>query len=70
MLSTSSAVNFFFYVVTFNPAIDYPWFREAKISDVLQVQLLNEDHLSGSTLDVDLHVESLEKPESFPLKYK
>ena len=48
---------------------DFPWFRQAKIDDVLRVQLLHEDHLYWPSLDIDLSIESIEQPEAFPLKY-
>ncbi|HKK18189.1 MAG TPA: DUF2442 domain-containing protein [Opitutales bacterium] len=46
---------------------NYPWFREAKVDQIFNVRLLNEHHLFWNELDVDLDVESLEKPERFPL---
>jgi hypothetical protein len=35
----------------------------------LNVQLLHGDHLVWSDLDVDLDLDSLQSPESFPLIY-
>lgn len=54
----------------FLPYDQYPWFREARIADVLNVTLMHEDHLHWPALDVDLCVESLDHPEVFPLVYK
>jgi hypothetical protein len=54
----------------FLPYEEYPWFRDATIGDILSVQLLHEDHLRWPKLDVDLCVESIENPESFPLTYQ
>jgi len=48
---------------------DHPWFREAKVRDILNVELLHEQHLHWPSLDVDLSVASLEDPGAFPLKY-
>ncbi len=45
----------------------FPWFADATIADVRDVQLLHGDHLHWPRLDVDLHLESLEHPERFPL---
>lgn len=45
--------------------VRFPWFREATIADVLQVEA-RFDHLFWPTLDVDLHVDSLSNPERFP----
>jgi hypothetical protein len=53
----------------FLPYEKFPWFRDAKISDILDVQLLNGFHLQWPKLDVDLEVDSLENPERFPLTY-
>jgi hypothetical protein len=44
----------------------FPWFRHATIEDVQQVELRFE-HLYWPTLDVDLHLDSLQHPERFPL---
>lgn len=49
---------------------EYPWFKDAKISEIMNVKLVNEGHLEWSDLDVDLEVESLENPEKYPLKYR
>jgi hypothetical protein len=51
----------------FLPYDEYPWFREARVCDILGVTLVGEDHLHWPALDVDLSLESLEKPEAFPL---
>jgi hypothetical protein len=48
---------------------DYPWFQNAKLSDVYEVELLHETHLHWPTLDVDLEIESLENLEQYPLVY-
>ena len=48
---------------------DYPWFRDAKISAVYNIDLTSPNHLYWPDLDVDLEVESLGKPESYPLVY-
>ena len=46
---------------------EFPWFRDAPIGDVLNVTLEHEGHLRWPALDVDLSIESIEHPESFPL---
>ena len=48
----------------------FPWFKTASVEDVLNVQSPSKDHLRWPALDVDLHVESLEHPERFPLVAK
>jgi len=52
------------------PYSDYPWFSEAKLSDVLKVELIHSRHLRWPALDVDVEVESLEYPERYPLVYR
>jgi hypothetical protein len=46
---------------------DFPWFRNAPVSAVLNVQLPQPHHLYWPDLDIDLAVESIEHPERFPL---
>lgn len=46
----------------------YPWFADAKLRDVYDVTLHHGHHLHWPALDVDLHLESLEHPERFPLR--
>lgn len=54
----------------FLPYEQYPWFKDAKVDQILNVQLLHEDHLHWPKLDVDLCIESLEQPDKYPLLYK
>ena len=53
----------------FLPYENFPWFKEAKLSEIYNVKLLHGHHLRWSQLDVDLELESLDHPERFPLKY-
>jgi hypothetical protein len=54
----------------FLPYDEYPWFRDARFSEIQNVQLLNEGHLYWPKLDVDLSIECLEHPEKYPLTYQ
>lgn len=54
----------------FLPYNEYPWFQDARISDVYDVQLLHKTHLYWPTLDVDLDLDSLNNPEKYPLTYR
>ena len=49
------------------PYDKFPWFREATIAQLLNVQLLHGDHLYWPDIDVDLSLSILECPERFPL---
>ena len=46
---------------------DFPWFKDASVSAIHNVELLNEHHLYWPDLEVDLAVESIEYPNRFPL---
>jgi hypothetical protein len=47
---------------------DFPWFKEAPIRKVLNVEEPTPGHFYWPDLDVDLGVESIEHPDRFPLK--
>ncbi len=46
---------------------NFPWFKDASVSAIHHVELLNEHHLYWPDLDIDLAIESIEHPELFPL---
>jgi len=46
---------------------DFPWFRDATIAELMNVELPSPHHLYWPDLDVDLAVESLDHPERYPL---
>lgn len=49
---------------------DFPWFREAPLGAILNVEEPSPGHFCWPDLDVDLGVESIEHPERFPLEAK
>ncbi|KXK14917.1 MAG: hypothetical protein UZ18_ATM001001623 [Armatimonadetes bacterium OLB18] len=51
----------------FVPFTEFPWFKDASIAQLLNVQFPSPHHLYWPDLDVDLAVESLFHPERFPL---
>jgi hypothetical protein len=51
----------------FVPFDQFPWFRDAPIGQLLNVELPSAGHLYWPDLDVDLAVESIDHPERFPL---
>jgi len=49
---------------------NFPWFKESKLADVLNVELYSEGHIYWPALDVDLSTAILENPDRYPLKSK
>lgn len=45
----------------------FPWFRDASIGQLCNVELPHPQHLYWPDLDIDLAVESIDHPERFPL---
>jgi hypothetical protein len=45
----------------------FPWFRQATIGQVLNVEWPSQNHLYWPDLDIDLAVESIDHPERYPL---
>ncbi len=45
----------------------FPWFRDAAIGKVMHVEQPSAQHLYWPELDIDLAVESIRRPERFPL---
>ena len=46
---------------------DFPWFKDASIREITNVELPSPHHLYWPALDVDLAVASIEHPEKYPL---
>ena len=49
------------------PFAEFPWFRQATIDQLLNVERPTPDHLYWPQLDVDLSVQSVRDPSAFPL---
>ena len=72
-VSNISIHGFWLYVNEkeyFLPYAQYPWFKDAKLSEIFDVQLLHQSHLYWQKLDVDLEIYSLDNPDQYPLVYK
>ena len=54
-------------VVSFN---EFPWFRNATVEQISDVQWPSIDHLYWPKLDIDLSVQSIRNPGAFPLVSK
>ncbi len=46
---------------------DHPFFQDATISNIFNVELHHKTHLYWPNLDVDLSVEIIKNPHRFPL---
>ena len=51
----------------FLPFEQFPWFRDAPIRKIVNVELPSPHHLYWPDLDIDLAVESIRNPGKFPL---
>ena len=51
----------------FLPFSDFPWFRDATIGELCNIEYPTNNHLYWPSLDVDLAVESIRNPSAFPL---
>ena len=51
----------------FVPFAGFPWFRDASIGQILEVEWPSARHLYWPQLDVDIAVESIEHPDRYPL---
>jgi hypothetical protein len=49
---------------------DFPWFKDAPVAKILEVEWPSKDHLYWPSLDVDLSIESVRNPSKFPFKQK
>lgn len=54
----------------FLPFEHFPWFRDASVREICEVELQSPDHLYWPALDIDVSVESIDHPERFPLVSK
>lgn len=51
----------------FLPFEAFPWFRDASIGRLTHVEQPSPNHLYWPELDIDLAVDSIKKPERYPL---
>lgn len=52
------------------PFDKFPWFKNARIEQILAVERTAEHHLYWPQLDIDLSVDSLRDPDAYPLVSK
>ncbi len=48
----------------------FPWFADATIKQLCDVELLHQKHLYWGALDIDLTVDMITHPEHYPLTAK
>jgi len=53
----------------FMPYEDFPWFKDAPVGKILNVEEPFPGHFYWPDLDVDLTTEIIEHPERFPLQF-
>lgn len=51
----------------FLPFNDFPWFKDARISEISDVSLLNDQHLFWEKLDIDLTLNMIQNPKGYSL---
>lgn len=49
------------------PFEQFPWFRQATIEQISQVERPTPNHLFWPSLDVDLSIDAIRRPADFPL---
>ena len=49
---------------------EFPWFKDASIGEIINVEIAAPGHIRWPELDVDVAIESIDHPEKFPLKAK
>ena len=54
----------------FLPYTEFPWFKQAQVSAIFNVEEPSPGHFHWPDIDVDLGIETIEHPERFPLNYK
>lgn len=54
----------------FLPFKDFPWFRDAPVGDILNVEEPTSGHNHWPDLDVELSLQIIRNPERFPLTAK
>ncbi|MDH3578252.1 MAG: DUF2442 domain-containing protein [Gammaproteobacteria bacterium] len=52
----------------FLPYEDFPWFKDAAVREILNVEQLSTGHFFWPDLDVDLSENSIEHPEKYPMR--
>ena len=46
---------------------DFPWFKDAPVGHIIDVEQPSPGHFRWPQLDIDLGAETIERPDDFPL---
>ncbi len=49
---------------------DFPWFKDAPVKKIINVEEISPGHYHWPNLDVDLSINMIKHPEQFPLLAK
>ena len=49
---------------------NFPWFKDATINEICNVEIHGKKHFHWPNLDVDLDIDRIEYPERYPLMSK
>lgn len=48
----------------------FPWFKNKRINEVLNVKKISHNHLYWRDLDIDLTLDMIKNPTHYPLEFK
>jgi hypothetical protein len=51
----------------FIPFSSFPWFKDARVSEISDVVPVNGKHLYWEKLDIDLTIDMIQNPDNYPL---
>ena len=54
----------------FVPFSDYPGFKQSSVNQILNIRFLPPSQLHWNEIDMDIELQELAQPESFPLIFK
>jgi hypothetical protein len=49
---------------------NFPWFKDARVRDIMNVSILNGFHIHWPALDIDIELESIKSAANYPLIYR
>jgi len=52
------------------PFEQFPWFADASVRQITNVEEPEKDHFHWPDLDIDLTLDMIDHPEQYPRKYK